>query len=841
MVARVNARIAALVVGLSVMPAGAAAASPDFKPMSTKWLDTIEAVPYDVAAPDRDLVMQVLRQDAEKLQVGKSVIGTPLTLGDRVFEHGLGTHANSRIRIFSAVPIQRLTGWVGVDANERTKGGQGTVTFAVNLGETERFRSEVMRAGSKPLRVDLDTRGGRILDLVVGDASDGIICDHADWADAAIALTNGRTVRLDEIQQGAVPYVASRYPFSFICDGQSSDQILETWKKETSVAQPAAARTSSEPGAIRGEATTWTDAKTGLRVRWEVSRFTDFPAIEWLLTFENTGASDTPIIENIQALDVSLNRAMDDRGTYRLHRTNGAPSNPTDFEVRTVALAPGRTEAMSAGGGRSSNKDFPFFKVETGAGSLIAAVGWSGQWAARVSSPQAPSLHLTAGIEKTRFKLLPGEKVRMPRILLLDWEGDTRESNAQFRQLIYKHYAAKRADKKPLPTLFCNTCFTRGGGWLNECNAENQISLIKAYAPLGLEALLTDAGWFTGGWPNGAGNWDPRKDAYPDGMGPVAAAAKAHNMIYGLWFEPERVVAGTSLHKEHPDWVLSPGGMNPGTFLADFGRKEVQDYFFNIVKGFMALPGFRVYRQDFNMDPLAYWRHNDAPDRQGITEIRYIEGLYAYWDRIADTWPDSLREECASGGRRIDLETVMRMHLHQDSDYWFDNDVDQTQIWGLSQYLPNNVFVGHINRMDDYSFNSVIASSLCMGWIADAPDFDTARGKKLLDRYLALRHLLIGAWYPLLPYSRSGNEWIASQYHRPDLDEGVIFAFRRADSPYRSADVSLAGLKPDATYELTSEATGQKTQLKGADLMKRYELTIPDKHKSEVIRYRPAK
>jgi hypothetical protein len=33
----------------------------------------------------------------------------------------------------------------------------------------------------------------------------------------------------------------------------------------------------------------------------------------------------------------------------------------------------------------------------------------------------------------------------------------------------------------------------------------------------------------------------------------------------------------------------------------------------------VARPGFRVYRQDFNMDPLAYWQHNDASDRQGIT------------------------------------------------------------------------------------------------------------------------------------------------------------------------------------------------------------------------------
>jgi alpha-galactosidase len=299
-------------------------------------------------------------------------------------------------------------------------------------------------------------------------------------------------------------------------------------------------------------------------------------------------------------------------------------------------------------------------------------------------------------------------------------------------------------------------------------------------------------------------------------------------------------MAGTELHKTHPEWLLASGDGPQSTYLLNFGLPEVQDYFFNIVKGFMDLPGFRVYRQDFNMDPLPYWRHSDAPDRQGISEMKYVEGLYAYWDRIAATWPDSLREECASGGRRIDLETVMRMHLHQDSDYWFDNEADQGQIWGLSQYLPNNLFVGHLNRLDDYSFHSTMASSLCPGWIADAPNFDTARGKRLLDRYRAVRHLLTGAWYPLLPYTRRPTEWMAMQWHRPDLNEGMILAFRHPESPYQTTDVALHGLDPEATYELSFDLAGTKQSATGAELMRGIQLTIPERHRSELIVYRRA-
>jgi len=625
------------------------------------------------------------------------------------------------------------------------------------------------------------------------------------------------------------PTVGARYPFSFVYGGKPSDKLLDTWQTESRSEKLDADRTRVT--------TTWTDPETGLRVTREAVRYSDFPTLDWVLYFENTGKTDTPIIESIQSADLTVDFPMD-RAPYLLHRSNGAPANPTDFEVSELAVDAAHPQVMSGGGGRSSNKDLPFFKVETGTGSIIFAVGWSGQWLARLECPNHRQLRVTAGLELTHLKLHPGERVRTPRILVLHWQGDTLESNARFRLLIYKHYCAKRGGKTPLPIPFINTCFTRGGGWLNECNAENQISLIKAYAPIGIEALITDAGWFEGGWPAGAGNWTPRKDAYPEGMGPVAKAAKEHGMVYGLWFEPERVVAGTPIHKEHPEWCLASQADPQGTYLLNFGLPEVQEHFFNIVKGFMDLPGFEFYRQDFNMDPLPYWRFNDAPDRQGITEIRYIEGLYAYWDRIASAYPNSIREECASGGRRIDMETVMRLHLHQESDYWFDNEVDQAQIWSLSQYLPNNVFDTPLIRLDDYSFHSTMACSLIPGWIADEPGFDTTRAKKLMDRYRELRHLLVGAWYPLLPYSRDPRHWMAYQFHRPDLNEGMMLALRRPESPYPTADLALHGLDPDATYELTSDVTGKKTTARGSELMKLFQPVISEPHRSELIVYR---
>lgn len=51
---------------------------------------------------------------------------------------------------------------------------------------------------------------------------------------------------------------------------------------------------------------------------------------------------------------------------------------------------------------------------------------------------------------------------------------------------------------------------------------------------------------------------------------------------------------------------------------------------------------------------------NDADDRKGITEIKHIMGLYRLWDALLERFPHLIIDNCASGGRRIDIETLRR-------------------------------------------------------------------------------------------------------------------------------------------------------------------------------------
>ena len=70
----------------------------------------------------------------------------------------------------------------------------------------------------------------------------------------------------------------------------------------------------------------------------------------------------------------------------------------------------------------------------------------------------------------------------------------------------------------------------------------------------------------------------------------------------------------------------------------------------------MTPPGFHVYRQDCNVFTMPFWRAAEATDRQGITEMKYIAGLYEYWDAIRAKYPDAFLEECSGAGPRTDLD-----------------------------------------------------------------------------------------------------------------------------------------------------------------------------------------
>ena len=64
-----------------------------------------------------------------------------------------------------------------------------SVVFRVIGDGRTLWKSGVMKFGQAAQPVDVNLKGIKSLLLVVGDARDGINCDHADWADAKFEVT----------------------------------------------------------------------------------------------------------------------------------------------------------------------------------------------------------------------------------------------------------------------------------------------------------------------------------------------------------------------------------------------------------------------------------------------------------------------------------------------------------------------------------------------------------------------------------------------------------------------------------------------------------------------------
>ena len=605
--------------------------------------------------------------------------------------------------------------------------------------------------------------------------------------------------------------LATAIPFSFVYDGKHSAELLPAWERTHTVQTAADGKEQ--------QVITYTDPVTGLEVICEATRFTDYPAVEWVLRLRNTGAEDTPILENILPLDTRITTPP---GEIILHHAHGSTGEPTDFLPIDETVAPAAELAIAPEPGRSSDGALPFFNLEGSGGGLVGASGWSGQWAMRLHRDAEDELTLQAGQQTTHLKLHPGESIRTPSILLVVWQGEDRmRGHNLLRRLLLAHYVPRLNGEIVLPPTSHNTWSVFR--WGNDVTEENQLQTIQAMKGLGLEVFWLDAGWFEGGWPYGVGNcWVPKREAFPRGLRPLGDAAHEQGLRFLVWFEPGRVHPNTRIAREHPQWVTFLEGATPaypwhrGDGLFHLGDPQAREWMTNLISKCIADWGIDIYRCDFNIDPLRFWQAADAPDRQGISEIRYIEGLYAMWDELLARHPGLVIDNCSSGGRRIDLETISRSLPLWRSDTYGRPNWDQVQTAGLSLYIP--LHSSGVRRFDPYSFRSVAQTGVCIMSYVCSESFPREQAIAAIKELKALRPLYLGDYYPLMDINLDQSHWCAWQFDRPELGRGFAMFFRRSQSLYPAVDIHLRGLDAGATYEVTFVDTGHERTMTGAEL-----------------------
>ena len=196
-----------------------------------------------------------------------------------------------------------------------------------------------------------------------------------------------------------------------------------------------------------------------------------------------------------------------------------------------------------------------------------------------------------------------------------------------------------------------------------------------------------------------------------------------------------------------------------------------------------------------------------------------------------------LMDTCASGGRRNDLEMLRRaVPLHR-SDYLNEPVSQQCQTYGLALWAP--FYGAPLDATDSYAFRSILCPHVTACWDMRREDLDYDFLRQLVEQWKKIAPYYLGDYYPITPYSADRGSWMAWQFHRTDLEAGVVQVFRRSESIYVEADLPLRGLDSEALYEVEDLDEHEPRRFSGRDLMgEGLPVSMPHRPSAALITYR---
>jgi hypothetical protein len=149
-------KLSALLVVLACTPmCRAVSVSPEEMSEASQW---VAAKFQGMVASEAPAVGLMVLANNDPVQLNARG-GRPLKIADKQYSRGLYCHAVSKVVVRLPGPGKSFSAVAGVDSNEQTSGGRGSVVFSVNVGGKEGFRSQVIREGIAGVPVDVALAG----------------------------------------------------------------------------------------------------------------------------------------------------------------------------------------------------------------------------------------------------------------------------------------------------------------------------------------------------------------------------------------------------------------------------------------------------------------------------------------------------------------------------------------------------------------------------------------------------------------------------------------------------------------------------------------------------------
>jgi alpha-galactosidase len=571
------------------------------------------------------------------------------------------------------------------------------------------------------------------------------------------------------------------------------------------------------------------DSGYGLRVSLHVRCAGDTDVIERRVTVRNDAAH--PV--RLARLD-SGSWAVPDRAAYRLTGVYGAWAAET--RLQRTALPVGETTYTSRSG-TTGHRANPWVMIDAGDATeehgevWSVALAWSGSWRITTQRRTEGDVAVTAGFghEGPRWRLAPGEVLRTPAVLGL-------YSTGGYGQASRAWHSYAREQVLPTPDEIRPVLYNSWEATGFDLTEKGQLALARRAAAMGVELFVVDDGWFGArdGDERGLGDWVPRAERFPGGLGGLFDQVRELGMRAGLWVEPEMVNPDSDLYRAHPDWVLHYPERRRDTMrnqlVLNFARRDVREWALGWLTGLVDSYRLDYFKWDMNRSfSQAGWPA--AGDRADMLWIEHTLGVYEVMDELRRRHPQLRIESCSGGGGRVDLGILRRTDQVWTSDNTDARDRQEIQ-HGFSQLYPAGVMSAWVTDSPNpitrrevplrYRFHVAMAGTLGIGGdLAAWSERELAEAADLVARYKEVR--------PAVQHGRlhrlggpPGTGPSAVQYVHDDLV--VVLAY----NPFSLAErgprrLRPAGLDPEAVYEVVRGEQGMApavgSRLHGETLM----------------------
>ncbi len=331
-----------------------------------------------------------------------------------------------------------------------------------------------------------------------------------------------------------------------------------------------------------------------------------------------------------------------------------------EWGMESVVRTPIQRVRRLSTGAWTSKEFLPMGCLETASGAIAWQIEHNGSWQWEMSGNEGRlTLELSGPSWQEnhwRNVLEPGESfTSVPAAVTF---GDSFDSAigemTRYRRVIRR----PSEDHHKLPVLYSDRHVSE-----DDLTRDKELARIQAAAKLGCETYCLDAGWFAAGvWWEGVGEWMPSATRFPNGLGEVVAAIRAHGMTPGLWLEPEVMGVHASLAAHLPvDWCFQIAGkpvIDHGRYQLDFRNPDVVQHADAAIDRLVTEEGIRYLKLDYNIEPGVGTEHNASASGEGLLE--HNRAYLAWLDRLLARYPWLTLENAASGGLRMEYALLTR-------------------------------------------------------------------------------------------------------------------------------------------------------------------------------------